>query len=143
MRLRYGFFWLCTVLTVLVLLLVPISAADVGVCGDNATWTYDADSGTLTVTGTGAMWDMAADFFDPNERIRQMAYEKTLARQPEEAHTVPWGEVRGDIRSVVIGEGITEIGDNVFIDSRNLEEIDLPTSLTRIGVLALALCPSL
>ena len=53
MRLRYGFFWLCTVLTVLVLLLVPISAADVGVCGDNATWTYDADSGTLTVTGTG------------------------------------------------------------------------------------------
>ena len=54
MRLRYGFFWLCTVLTVLVLLFVPISAAEVGVCGDNAVWTYDADSGTLTVTGTGA-----------------------------------------------------------------------------------------
>ena len=91
MRLRYGFFWLCTVLTVLVLLFVPISAAEAGVCGDNAVWTYDADSGTLTVTGTGAMWDMAADFFDPIERIRQMAYEKTLARQPEEAQTVPWG----------------------------------------------------
>ena len=133
MRLRYGFFWLCTVLTVLVLLLVPISAADVGVCGDNATWTYDADSGTLTVTGTGAMWDMAADFFDPNERIRQMAYEKTLARQPEEAHTVPWGEVRGDIRSVVIGEGITTVGNYAFQRCGRLTAVTLPSTLLSIG----------
>ena len=89
MRLRYGIFGLCTILTVLLLPLIPVMAADSGTCGDNAVWSYDADSGTLTVTGTGAMWDMAADFFDPIERIRQMAYEKTLARQPEEAHTVP------------------------------------------------------
>lgn len=133
MRLRYGFFWLCTVLTVLVLLFVPISAAEAGVCGDNATWTYDADSGTLTVTGTGAMWDMAADFFDPIERIRQMAYEKTLARQPEEAHTVPWGEVRGDIRSVVIGEGITTVGNYAFQGCGRLTAVTLPSTLLSIG----------
>lgn len=133
MRLRYGIFGLCTILTVLLLPLIPVMAADSGTCGDNAVWSYDADSGTLTVTGTGAMWDMAADFFDPIERIRQMAYEKTLARQPEEAHTVPWGEVRDDIRSVVIGEGITTVGNYAFQGCGRLTAVTLPSTLLSIG----------
>ena len=30
-----------------------------GNCGENATWSYDADETTLTISGTGAMDDYA------------------------------------------------------------------------------------
>ena len=45
--------------------LLPVSAfADTtasGKCGDNLTWTLDGD-GTLTISGTGKMWD--SDYYN-------------------------------------------------------------------------------
>lgn len=34
-----------------------------GSCGDNLTWSYDWDTQTLTISGTGDMWN-----FDPGNR---------------------------------------------------------------------------
>ena len=50
--------WLPTLCLTLALCLVPALAADgqsptTGSCGDNATWSYDAESETLTISGTG------------------------------------------------------------------------------------------
>ena len=42
---------------------ITVSADEVGSgsCGDNATWSYD-DNGTLTISGTGAMYDYGWDY---------------------------------------------------------------------------------
>ena len=53
----------CLLLTVVVLIFcfVIFAAAEEiaysGTCGENATWQFDADSGTLTISGTGPMSD--------------------------------------------------------------------------------------
>lgn len=39
----------------------------------------------------------------------------------------------GDIKTVVVSEGVTSIGENVFENCQNMEKISLPTTLTSIG----------
>ena len=104
-----------------------IRSGDCGEEGDNVQWTLSED-GTLTITGSGKIRG-----YSNSDNRGYYGYTTD--------DSSPWPETL--VKRVVIGEGITEIGDNVFIDSWNLEEIDLPTSLTRIGVLAFAFCSSL
>lgn len=47
---------LCMLLSVFSALPITASAASSGQCGDNVYWTLD-DNGTLTISGTGDMWD--------------------------------------------------------------------------------------
>ena len=72
-------------------------------------WTLDG-RGVLTITGRGAIPDVAAA-----------------------VTASPWVEYRNEIVKVVIGEGITSIGDYAFYLSENLSEIQLPGTLTTIG----------
>ena len=104
-----------------------IRSGDCGEEGDNVQWVLSED-GTLTITGSGKIRG-----FSNSDNHGYNGYTTD--------DSSPWPE--NLVKRVVIGEGITEIGDNAFISSCNLEEIDLPTSLTRIGVLALAICPNL
>lgn len=100
-----------------------IRSGDCGEEGDNVQWVLSED-GTLTITGSGKIRGLPN--FDSNY---------------ETDDSSPWPE--NLVKCAVINEGITEIGDGAFMHSRNLEEIDLPTSLTRIGALAFAYCYSL
>ena len=80
-----------------------------GTCGDNATWELTED-GVLTISGSGAMEDYNS-FSD-----------------------VPWSEYRWDnIVTVVVGEGITSIGDYAFHTCSRLTSIEIPDSVTSIG----------
>ncbi len=65
-------------------------AANSGKCGDNLTWTIDTEHETLTISGTGEMynWDKAGD--------------------------VPWCKQRHYVDTLVIGEGVTRIGTHAF-----------------------------
>ena len=68
-----------------------------GNCGDAdapeaVKWEFDINTGTLTITGTGAMLD-----FD------QAGYQ-------------PWYVWGDDITTVIIGEGVTRIGNYAFLD---------------------------
>lgn len=85
--------------------LLPVSAmADAtagGTCGYNLTWTLDGD-GTLTISGTGKM----KDYYPSNNDT-----------------TAPWGEYCSSIKSVVIGDGVTSIGDYAFQWCSKLKDI--------------------
>ena len=110
-------------LAVLMLLLAPATqlranAAETGTCGENLTWTLD-DAGTLTISGTGAMDDY-------------IYYAAT-----------PWYSHREAIKSVVLENGITNIGEHAFNDCENLSSITIPDSVTGIGQRAFAACESL
>ena len=79
-----------------------------GQCGENAYYALYS-SGTVLVKGTGAMYD----------------YDLESNRSPF---------YRNDaVRSVVVSEGITTVGEDAFERCLNLESVSLPTSLTSIG----------
>lgn len=79
-----------------------------GKCGDSANWKYDAKTKTLTVSGTGKMWDY--DYHEPEYMV-----------DPET-----------DIEKVVIENGITYIGIYAF-SYECVESVTLAESVTTIG----------
>ena len=91
---------------------VEEGCAPLQMCGDNLYWEY-AD-GVLTITGTGDMYDYAADT------------------------DVPWYDVRGNIKTVSLPDAMTKIGQNAFYKCTNMTTINMPTSLTAIGEKAFA-----
>lgn len=117
--------WLSLLLAVvLVVGCLPLSAgaASSGTCGKNVTWTLSSD-GTLTISGTGAIYDYGEYTGNPL--------------------VPPWYNYREKIKAVNISEGITEIGDRAFLDCTALPGITFPASLTRIGSLAFDGCSGL
>ena len=109
--------------------LLPVSAfADTtagGTCGKNLTWTLDSN-GTLTISGTGKMWDY--------DRISDNGSYKTSA---------PWGECYSSITSVVINDGVTSISNYAFYNCSSLTSVTIPDSVTSIGTGAFLNCSSL
>ena len=78
-----------------------------GSCGENATWTYE--STTLTISGTGEMYDYAYG-------------------------EAPWNAYAETMTSLVIEDGITSIGNNAFAGCEKLNSVQYPASgFTSIG----------
>lgn len=81
-----------------------------GTCGKNLTWTFD-NNGTLTISGTGAMYDYSGET------------------------SAPW--IKLPITKVVVESGVTSIGDWAFAKYDgvldNFTEISLPDTLREIG----------
>ena len=93
-----------------------VDSGECGAEGDNVTWTLDSD-GLLTISGTGAMYKYVYGYYSP--------WEKTL------------------VRSAVVSDGVTSIGDSAFFDCTGLTSITIPDSVTSIGSDAFANCGSL
>ena len=92
------------------------AAAEVasGKCGDNLTWSLD-ENGTLTISGTGKMYD----------------------------HLIPWYGDRDKITKLVLNNGVTTIGNNVFEECTSLTSVTIPDSVTTIGEWAFSGCTAL
>ncbi len=123
---------ICALLLSLVLLvqLLPLTLRTAsaetysGSCGDNLTWTFDSETGVLTIEGSGEMVDYWYS---------------------ENGNTLPWASytVGHPIKSVVIGEGVTGISKKAFYNCSALTLVALPDSLTDIGAGAFSGCGSL
>ena len=102
--------------------LLPLGSAaageiiDSGSCGDDLTWTLDSE-GVLTISGTGAMASYSYDS--------------------------PWYSMSEDVESVVIGQGVTSIGDWAFYNCDSLTSVTIPDSVTSIGDWAFSYCTGL
>jgi len=95
----------------------PASAAS-GQCGDNLYWSFDEDTGTLTITGSGDM-----DGYSWS--------------------TTPWIAYRAQITAVILPDALTSIGSSAFSDCDRLREITIPDSVTNIGDKAFYGCDEL
>lgn len=89
-----------------------------GTCGPNLTWVID-DNGTLTISGSGEMWDY------------------------NEWGTMPWFDVRQNVKALVINNGVSSVGYSAFEDCQNLKEVTLPESLRTVGGYAFQGCSGL
>lgn len=85
-----------------------------GKCGDNLTWTLK--DGTLTISGTGEMWDY------------------------DSSTTASWGAYKKAIRGVIIDEGITSIGNYAFYGYDLIGDLVIPNSVASIGDSAFYSC---
>lgn len=90
-------------------------AAATGRCGDSITWTLD-DSGNLTLSGSGEMWNNGYD-------------------------DSPFKDY--EIRKATVKYGITSIGDSAFSGCSGMTELTLPNSVTSIGDCAFYGCTGL
>ncbi len=95
--------------------------AESGSCGDGVMWDFNADTKTLTISGSGAMTDYTS--IDDNNR--------------------PWKAYRDSINNLVISEGVTAIGNYSFTFCGNLSEITVPQSVTAIGNQVFYMCTRL
>lgn len=101
----------------MLLILLPQSVHAGGVYsgtdGENLTWTLD-ENGTLTISGTGYVgYDMS------------------------------YRGLFGEVKKVVLEEGITVLGENAFHSFGNLTSISLPSTLEQIDGYAFAKCTKL
>ncbi len=88
--------------------------ANSGTCGDNVTWKLTSD-GTLTISGTGDMADFEWD-------------------------GTPWYSVSSQVKSVVIKDGVTSIGDCAFGGCISLTSVSIPDGVISIGFAAFESC---
>ena len=74
----------------------------------NVTWKLDEATGTLTIGGTGDMKDYSSSY-------------------------APWYDKRDSIKSVVIENSVTSIGEDAFYNCSDLTSVTIGNSVTSIG----------
>ena len=95
------------------------SAATYGTCGateneSDVTWSFDKTSGTLTISGTGAMAD----------------YTKNITSSDADQ---PWKAYTNEIKQVCIKNGVTRIGAFAFNGLGTVESYQIAGSVATVG----------
>ena len=90
-----------------------------GKCGENVNWSYDFDTGHLSISGIGAI------------------------RSYTENSLAPWDRFSNTLVSVSIESGVTGIGDYAFYWCNNITRVSLPNSIKNIGNNAFYHCNAL
>lgn len=101
---------------------LPVKAAELvasGTCGENASWVLCDD--TLTISGTGEMYDYQYNRDTP----------------------APWYAYRDVIKTAIIENTITTVGDYAFFGCSALENITLSDNTKTIGDSAFQWCGEL
>ena len=92
-------------------------SATSGKCGYNVYWSYDEGSKTITISGSGPMYDYK--------------------------YETPWSGYYENILTARIETGVTTIGKNAFSCCSSLKSVTIPDSVTTIGEYAFERCSSL
>ncbi len=90
-----------------------------GSIGENVNWSFDPETGKLTISGTGAMYDYTS------------------------RKGLPYFHLLSEVKSVVIENGVTTIGNYAFQYMTNLTSVSLPESLRIVGTFAFGYCEKL
>lgn len=113
---------LCAAILLLALCIGASAAGTSGKCGPSAYWSFDSSTGTLTISGSGAMDDCVFQWGDPDPR--------------------PWSACLSEIKTVVIGDSITKIGREAF-SSVPCTAVKIGKNVQVIGENAFQNCTSL
>ena len=90
-----------------------------GSCGKSIIWFYDKSAETLFLMGSNDMYNWPSSY------------------------DVPWSSYSSYIKSIIIDNEVTSIGDYAFYDCENLATVNIPKNITNIGESAFDGCTSL
>ena len=93
-------------------------------------------SKTLTITGTGAM----PDFDFPHGNLAPWWNYEALGMN---AISEIDFDIKGNLKRVIIGDGVTNVGDYALFCLPAATQVTLPESVTRIGRYGIAMCSAL
>ncbi len=117
---------------------IPVVIVASGQCGDDLFWTRDSE-GTLTITGTGPMWDYSLEKPSPwRSTPKKVVFENGATTIGEYAFADC-----DKLISAVLPDTLTKICRSAFMGDRNLYEITFPESLVSIGAYAFQQCEGL
>ena len=94
-------------------------ADDSGSCGTNVTYTYNSTTKALTIQGSGRM----TNYYSSSD--------------------TPWNSYRTNIKTVIIEDGVTSIGNSAFEGCTGLTSVTIPNSVTSIEWYAFSGCSGL
>jgi hypothetical protein len=100
-----------------------------GTCGDNLTWQFQPEERKLIIEGEGNMYDYQFGGYGWWGN--------------EDKGEVPWSHLSSDIKTILLPEGMTSIGDGAFSWCIALKTISIPNSVKTIGYAAFTSCDSL
>ena len=108
----------------LILMLLPLAASadDSGSCGENVFYTFEEATGTLTISGTGAM-----NSYDTYSN----------------SNYTPWYSYKDKILKAIVTDGVTSIGNYAFANCSGLTSVTIGNSVTSIGEDAFSYCRGL
>lgn len=104
-----------------------------GKCGENATYTYNQTTKTLTISGTGQMYDG----YEGSDIEDEVYYYNFLSDSPNKKI------IEAEMENIVIGNEITNIGDYAFIECKALKEVKFGKKVKDIGWCAFCGCTAL
>ncbi len=97
---------------------VPVTSGECGARGDNLLWSFDLETGVLTIEGSGDMEDYSFG-------------------------EAPWYPLGAYLTELRLPDGMSSIGSCAFYDCWNLSEVTVPETVERIGNYAFCWCNSL
>ena len=89
-----------------------------GSCGTNVWFKLNLDTGVLTISGSGAMANYVYG-------------------------EAPWFSYRNSIKTIIIEDSVTSIGNYAFAYCDSLTNLTIPASVTKVGELAFGNCKTL
>ncbi|MGN0606554.1 MAG: leucine-rich repeat protein [Oscillospiraceae bacterium] len=115
-----------------------------GECGENAVYSFDSETGVLTISGTGDMYEYSnvkSDEPSPflkNENIKKVIIEDGITGIGADTFKCCSG-----IEEVIFPDTVTYIGSSSFIQCTSLSEITIPESVEKVGNWAFYDCTGL
>lgn len=115
---------------VMAMCILPVAASaetvsgECGLEGDNLTWAFDTETGVLTIDGEGEM-----DNYVLYNNINRTS--------------TPWWDYHSQITELVIGDGVTSIGNYAFYNCNTPNNLTVPGGVISIGDYAFYNCGTL
>ena len=122
-----------SVIAVALTMATVVFADDIGTCGKNVTYHFEEATGTLTISGAGAMEDFFGEYY----------WTFSSSSAADGKPYTPWCGYSSKIETVTIENDVTSIGDFAFYDCTALSSVTIGDSVTSIGMGAFWKCTRL
>lgn len=120
---------------------------DPNACGEDLTWSFDADTGTLHIAGSGEMYAYNDNIVNGSVSYSfsddYPAYDGEPSSYEYLYVNTPWQRFKNEIRAVELPDGLTTIGAHAFSECSGLESIRIPDTVSSIGEHAFYGCSQL
>ena len=112
-----------------------------GKCGDNVYWSFE--KGILTISGNGDMYSFKYDYSPPWKKFESIIETVVIEQGISNIGNYAFYNYFDNLKTVMLPNSVVNIGKSAFCGCKSLETIALPDSITNIGMDAFWGCRSL